>query len=551
MKVGLINDYRMIQSLNYLFTGLESVLIKHETLRRPFEGLHASKTRREEMTKELILNSDIVVGTMDETFLETRERIGQNVPYIYLQFANATRGFPDMRSHHKYFKSTDIIVSHCEAELEITQKFFTNARVRSVPIVYDESVFYALDDTQRQTVKREMGFRPEDKILLHVGRISMEKNLQTVLKVFSVVERLIPNLHLVTVGQPFEQPFTEFGVYPVNLRNTTTKMYQALGIPEDKIHLVEEMSPAGLHRLYNIADAVVNLTLNHDENFGLAQVEAMACGTPVIGTDWGGLKDTIIDGETGYRVSTVITSALGAKVDWWEATQKIVSLLTAKDSERRRLGENGRKYVTENFSMAPFNQIMESVLAEALELKESQSESLALSAFGREYFETCQPLRGKFPFYRHNADTYAVYQKLIAPYAGSIQNGNADSLSPEHTVCLASPVYLNDDGSISVDDLMCPFQLTPPEDCEETIHATLEAMREEPVISVERLINVYLSGAANAIEALSWMAHVGLILKTQAENEQVAYRDVGVKLSTPVYSVQRVDPTTTDLVVVG
>ena len=549
MKIGIINDYRMIQSLNYLFSGLEEVLKKYETLRRPPEGLHASKIRREEMTRELILNSDIVVGTMDETFLETRERVGKHVPYVYFQFANATRGFPDMRSHHKYFKSTDIIVSHCEAELEVTKSFFTNAQVRSVPIAYDESVFYQLDDAQRQTAKLQMGFRPNDKILLHVGRVSMEKNLQTVLKIFSVLERVIPNLHLVTVGEPFEQPFTEFGSYPVNLRPTTTKMYRALGIPEEKLHMIDVMDPAGLQRLYNISDAVVNLTLNHDENFGLAQVEAMACGTPVIGTNWGGLKDTVIDGETGYRVSTVVTSALGAKVDWWEATQKIASLLNAKDSERRRLGANGRKYVTEKYTQTPFNEIVESLLAEAMRLKESKSESIALSRFGREYFETCQPLRGRFPFYKQNEDTYAVYRKMIAPYAGSMHD--VEPLSREHTVCLASPVTIHDDGSISVDDLICPFQLTVPEVYQETTYATLEALREEPVITVERLLNVYLSRQPDAIENLSWMVDVGLILNTQGETEHVRYRDVGVKLSTPVYSVQRVDPTTTDLVVLA
>jgi glycosyltransferase involved in cell wall biosynthesis len=550
MKIGIINDYRMIQSLNYLFSGVEEVLKKYETLRRPPECLHASKIRREEMTRELILNSDIVVGTMDKTFLETRERVGKHVPYVYFQFANATRGFPDMRSHHKYFKSTDIIVSHCEAELEVTKNFFTNAQVRSVPIAYDESVFFQLDDAQRQTAKLQMGFRPSDKILLHVGRISMEKNLQTVLKVFSVLERLIPNLHLVAVGEPFEQPFTEFGSYPVNLRATTTKMYRALGIPEEKLHIIDLMDPAGLQRLYNISDAVVNLTLNHDENFGLAQVEAMACGTPVIGTNWGGLKETIVDGETGYKVSTVVTSALGTKVDWWEATQKIAALLNAKDSERRRLGANGRKHVTEKYSSRPFDQIVESLLAEAMELKESKTESLALSRFGREYFEICQPLRGKFPFYKQNEDTYAVYRKMIAPYAGTMQD-QIEALAPEHTVCLASPVTINEDGSISIDDLICPFQLTVPEVYQETTFATLEAMREEPVIKVERLTNVYLTRQANALDTLSWMVDVGLILKTQGESEHVGYRDAGIKQSTPVYSIQRIDSTTTDLVVLG
>jgi hypothetical protein len=128
---------------------------------------------------------------------------------------------------------------------------------------------------------------------------------------------------------------------------------------------------------------------------------------------------------------------------------------------------------------------------------------------------------------------------------------DTDELAPEHTVCLASPVTINEDGSVSIDDLICPFQVTVPEAYQETTFATLEAMREEPVIRVERLLNVYLSRQTNALETLSWMVDVGLILKTQGETEHVRYRDAGIKLSTPVYTIRRVDPTATDLVVLG
>jgi glycosyltransferase involved in cell wall biosynthesis len=39
-----------------------------------------------------------------------------------------------------------------------------------------------------------------------------------------------------------------------------------------------------------------------DEDFGMSPVESMACGTPVIGVNDGGLKETILDGETGILI---------------------------------------------------------------------------------------------------------------------------------------------------------------------------------------------------------------------------------------------------------
>jgi alpha-maltose-1-phosphate synthase len=52
------------------------------------------------------------------------------------------------------------------------------------------------------------------------------------------------------------------------------------------------------------SDIFVSLSDNLQETFGITPVEAMASGLPVIVSDWDGYKDTIIDGETGFRIPT-------------------------------------------------------------------------------------------------------------------------------------------------------------------------------------------------------------------------------------------------------
>ena len=51
---------------------------------------------------------------------------------------------------------------------------------------------------------------------------------------------------------------------------------------------------------YQRADVLVNPS--YSESFGLTPVEAMACEVPVVGTAVGGMKETIVDGVTGYLV---------------------------------------------------------------------------------------------------------------------------------------------------------------------------------------------------------------------------------------------------------
>lgn len=47
-----------------------------------------------------------------------------------------------------------------------------------------------------------------------------------------------------------------------------------------------------------IQEATATIYVPVDEDFGMSPVESMACGTPVIGVNDGGLKETIIDGKT-------------------------------------------------------------------------------------------------------------------------------------------------------------------------------------------------------------------------------------------------------------
>ena len=84
----------------------------------------------------------------------------------------------------------------------------------------------------------------------------------------------------------------------------------------------------------------MSLSDNIQETFGLTPVEAMAAGLPCVVSDWNGYKDTVADGETGFRIPTTtvgpgagidIADRHAAGVDSYDRMIGITSLATAVD----------------------------------------------------------------------------------------------------------------------------------------------------------------------------------------------------------------------------
>ena len=107
-----------------------------------------------------------------------------------------------------------------------------------------------------------------------------------------------------------------------------------LKIPLHNLGYLDEVK---LKKLYSAADAVV--VPSRLEAFGQIASEASACGTPVISFNTSGLKDIIIDRETGYLAEKFDIEDLSKGIKW-----------VLENSEIKQLGYNARKHVTDNFS---------------------------------------------------------------------------------------------------------------------------------------------------------------------------------------------------------
>jgi glycosyltransferase involved in cell wall biosynthesis len=115
---------------------------------------------------------------------------------------------------------------------------------------------------------------------------------------------------------------------------------EALGIAK-RVTFCGEVSDAGRRRLYNACDVFVLPSVDRSESFGIAQLEAMACGKPVISSDLPtGIRAVNKHGVTGVLVPPGDASALARALD---------SLLS-DPARRAALGAAARDRVRAEFS---------------------------------------------------------------------------------------------------------------------------------------------------------------------------------------------------------
>ena len=510
----------------------------------------ASEEEQHRVAGEFIAACDVVVGRINPAVLAARQRTGRRIPYLVLMLGTMPRGAFRFREHVPLLSTDDVLVVNSEADRTIAERFLSNADVALVPLAYDDRSFRPMDGGERLAIRAELGFSDDARVLLYSGRIFPEKNLHTVLRVFSVLLAEMPNLHLVLAGRIESLPFSEFGVVPTNFAHTLAMAGRQLGIPDERLLCAGPVPPEELREFYSVADVCINLTLHHDENFGLAQVEAMACGSPVVGSMWGGLKDTIVDGSTGYRVSTVATP-LGVRVNWWEAAGRVATLL--RDSAKaERLGAEGPGYAARNFSQARLRDRLNELLRSRLGAqREAAPEPLRVSDFAQEFWSTCDPDVEVRPPYRRGARSMELYRELITPYTGLSPLGvaTAEPLQDDYTLALAVPVVGDARTGYWLDDPLYPLQCEVPARHTRWFRKLLAAFAAEPVITVQRMAERHRARTPEILDALAWMIEMGLVLRSTAIPGGIDPTAVPPRVAQPLFAFQRLPPTGIDFVV--
>ncbi|PSO46884.1 MAG: glycoside hydrolase [Cyanobacteria bacterium SW_9_44_58] len=227
-------------------------------------------------------------------------------------------------------ETADCIVATSPQEKEYLRSLVSSrGNIEIIPCGTDINHFGSVS---YQQAREKLGFSPEEKIIYYVGRFDPRKGIETLVRAVhqSKLRGKVP-MRLIIAGA-----YTP-GQSDGDEKERISQIVQELGL-SDITEFPGRISDENLPVYFAAADVCV--VPSHYEPFGLVPIEAMASGTPVVGSAVGGLNFTVVSEETGLLVPPKDEQAFA------EAIDRILS-----DSQwRNQLGENARKRMENEFS---------------------------------------------------------------------------------------------------------------------------------------------------------------------------------------------------------
>jgi D-inositol-3-phosphate glycosyltransferase len=246
-------------------------------------------------------------------------------------------GFPVERTQieKRIIQEADGIVALCPQDSDdlITLYGADATKITIIPNGYNPKDFFPI---RQELARQTIGLNGQEPLLLQLGRMVPRKGVDNVIRALALLYQTHGiTARLLIVGGDSRNPDPELTPEIGRLQ----QLASSLGVA----HLVTFAGSRNrdeLRHYYSAADVFV--TTPWYEPFGITPLEAMACGTPVIGAAVGGIKHTVLLNKTGFLVQPNDPSTLA---------EKLAVLITNKPL-RQRYSQQAIRHVKEGYTWA-------------------------------------------------------------------------------------------------------------------------------------------------------------------------------------------------------
>jgi len=258
------------------------------------------------------------------------------------------------------------------------------SKIIPMHIGIDTELFQPQKDKEMNlALRRMLGVRDDEVMILTAGGDVTSKGAQEMFRALALIDEEFPNWRYVCKSWPSENSSA--------WRDKEEELLEELGIRDKVIFLEDVFSPEFMADILNACDIYAGPS--RIEGFGMIQVEAMACGKPVIAIDRGGTAETVVHEKTGFLARAAEEIKL---TEEWAypsmgfSSKQIIkfdkpktfayradindlakyTLMLLKDAKlREEMGKAAREHAVKNFDYKVTSKKMLDIIKEKLDLK--------------------------------------------------------------------------------------------------------------------------------------------------------------------------------------
>jgi glycosyltransferase involved in cell wall biosynthesis len=306
---------------------------------------------------------------------EIENEVRSHIPMIYYHVWD---NFPAPSYNGIYYKSTDKVVCISKVTQAILDSVAPNVDSEYLPHAVAPDIFKKFKSPEQVA--------SADEVKRQLHDICAPKNQNKDKKIFFWNNRNARRKQSGTLIWWFKEFLDEVGHDKACLLMHTDArdphgqdlphLINHLGVGEGQVFLsTNKIPPEELARFYNAADYTINIS--DAEGFGLATLESLSCGTPIIVNMTGGLQEQVTDGKKwfGYGIQPASKSVIGSlqvpyiyedrisKEDFINALKKALNL---SDKAYKKMSIQGREHVKNNYNFENYKnrwiEIMDQVI---------------------------------------------------------------------------------------------------------------------------------------------------------------------------------------------
>jgi glycosyltransferase involved in cell wall biosynthesis len=307
---------------------------------------------------------------------EIENEIRTHIPMVYYHVWD---NWPAPVFNGNFYRSTDEIVCISKVTHGIVQDVAPKVSSRYLPHAVDSNIFKkfstsgeqadAVFNTREQIINSTVNYKnPNKKIFFWNNRNARRKQSGTLIWWFKeFLDEVGHDKATLLMHTDARDPHGQDLPHIIN----------HLGVNDGQVLLsTSKIESASLAAMYNAADFTINIS--DAEGFGLATLESLSCGTPIIVNMTGGLQEQVTDGKNwfGWGIQPSSKAVIGSlqvpyiyedRISQEDFTNTLTKALNISKTKYDKMSKLGMEHVKNNYSFEKFNSSWVSAIEEIIE----------------------------------------------------------------------------------------------------------------------------------------------------------------------------------------